>query len=306
MEKQCGCFCKPCTCGNSFLSSQSTVPSNLMWFSLGDLRACQQQLLPNPTDPFWVCGPHLLGRLPLLFSLGEDAGWETAVPWNSMRLALGNVRTSQGAFETQRHSNPAQEALHWCFLLGFWCLGSNPPLKGGSSLQMKRLIIHASSLRSWSVYFIHLSICIVKTNGLVNPLHANCCLHRRHMSHKKWGGRPSCVQIIPVDRVSAASRHHAAGNIRRRAIDNRWPHVILFPEGTTTNGKALISFKTGAFSPGLPVQPMVIKYPHKYVNPCWCDQGGPLVVLLQLMTQFVNYMEVSHLFLLLQFHMTNV
>jgi len=57
----------------------------------------------------------------------------------------------------------------------------------------------------------------------------------------------------------------------------------------------LISFKTGAFSPGLPVQPMVIKYPHKYVNPCWCDQGGPLVVLLQLMTQFVNYMEVEYL-----------
>jgi lysophosphatidylcholine acyltransferase/lyso-PAF acetyltransferase len=103
------------------------------------------------------------------------------------------------------------------------------------------------------------------------------------------------LQIIPVDRVNPASRHHAAGNIRRRAMDNKWPHVMLFPEGTTTNGKALISFKTGAFSPGLPVQPMVIKYPHKYVNPCWCDQGGPLVVLFQLMTQFVNYMEVEYL-----------
>jgi len=67
---------------------------------------------------------------------------------------------------------------------------------------------------------------------------------------------------------------------------------MLFPEATTTNGKAIISFKTGAFSPGLPVQPMVIKYPHKYVNPCWCDQGGPLIILFQLMTQFVNFMEV--------------
>jgi lysophosphatidylcholine acyltransferase/lyso-PAF acetyltransferase len=103
------------------------------------------------------------------------------------------------------------------------------------------------------------------------------------------------LQIIPVDRVDPQSRHHAAGHIRRRAIDNRWPHVMLFPEGTTTNGKAIISFKTGAFSPGLPVQPMVIRYPHKYVNPCWCDQGGPLVILLQLMTQFVNHMHVEYL-----------
>lgn len=110
------------------------------------------------------------------------------------------------------------------------------------------------------------------------------------------------LQIIPVDRVSPESRHHAAGNIRRRAMDNKWPHVMLFPEGTTTNGKAIISFKTGAFSPGLPVQPMVIKYPHKYVNPCWCDQGGPLVVLLQLMTQFVNYMEVTGQLLVLLSH----
>jgi hypothetical protein len=106
------------------------------------------------------------------------------------------------------------------------------------------------------------------------------------------------LQIIPVDRVDPASRHHAAGHIRRRAIDNKWPHVMLFPEGTTTNGKAIISFKTGAFSPGLPVQPMIIRYPHKYVNPCWCDQGGPVVVLLQLMTQFVNYMEVCNMGLL--------
>ncbi|KAG0578501.1 hypothetical protein KC19_4G027700 [Ceratodon purpureus] len=103
------------------------------------------------------------------------------------------------------------------------------------------------------------------------------------------------LQIIPVDRASAESRHHAAGNIRRRAMDNKWPHVMLFPEGTTTNGRAIISFKTGAFSPGLPVQPMVVRYPHKYVNPCWCDQGGLLMILFQLMTQFINFMEVEYL-----------
>lgn len=100
------------------------------------------------------------------------------------------------------------------------------------------------------------------------------------------------LQIIPVDRTSSTSRHDAALQIRRRSIDNRWPHIAIFPEGTTTNGKALISFKTGAFSQGLPVQPMVVKYQN--VNPAWVDTG-PFPVLLHLMTQPINYMKVKYL-----------
>lgn len=38
-----------------------------------------------------------------------------------------------------------------------------------------------------------------------------------------------------------------------------WPQTILFPEGTVTNGKAIIKFKSGAFYPGVPVQPMLLR-----------------------------------------------
>ncbi len=41
------------------------------------------------------------------------------------------------------------------------------------------------------------------------------------------------------------------------------PHarpLLLFPEGTTTNGRYLLPFKTGAFLAGEPVQPVVIRY----------------------------------------------
>lgn len=41
------------------------------------------------------------------------------------------------------------------------------------------------------------------------------------------------------------------------------PHarpLLLFPEGTTTNGRFLLPFKTGAFLAGLPLQPVVIQY----------------------------------------------
>ena len=41
------------------------------------------------------------------------------------------------------------------------------------------------------------------------------------------------------------------------------PHarpLLLFPEGTTTNGRYLLPFKTGAVLAGLPLQPVVIQY----------------------------------------------
>ncbi|XP_024529188.1 lysophospholipid acyltransferase LPEAT2 [Selaginella moellendorffii] len=104
----------------------------------------------------------------------------------------------------------------------------------------------------------------------------------------------TALQIIPVDRAIRRSRRDAAAQIRRRAIDNKWPHVLIFPEGTTTNGKALISFKTGAFAQGLPIQPMCIRYPHKCISPAWVNRSMPYV-MFRLMTQLVNFMEVQYL-----------
>ena len=46
-----------------------------------------------------------------------------------------------------------------------------------------------------------------------------------------------------------------------RAQDPRdWPQLMIFPEGSTSNRKALMSFKPGAFVPGKPVQPILIRY----------------------------------------------
>ncbi|CAM6038395.1 unnamed protein product [Sphagnum compactum] len=165
------------------------------------------------------------------------------------------------------------------FTMGYYYI----PVKGRPAHRSQAPIIvcnHISFVDPIFVFYRHLPVIVSAKENVEMPI---------------VGVFLKALQIIPVDRVSAESRHHAAGNIRRRAIDNNWPHVMLFPEGTTTNGQAIISFKTGAFSPGLPVQPMIVRYPHKHVNPCWADQGGPLVVLFHLMTQFVNYMEVEYL-----------
>ena len=48
----------------------------------------------------------------------------------------------------------------------------------------------------------------------------------------------------------------------RHTVDPlRYSPVAIFPEGTTTSGKQIIQFKKGAFTPGLPVLPIVFKYP---------------------------------------------
>lgn len=101
------------------------------------------------------------------------------------------------------------------------------------------------------------------------------------------------MQAIAVDRISRESRHHASGAIKRKAMCNDWSHVMIFPEATTTNGKLLVSFKAGAFTPGYPVQPILIRYPHVHVDPCWVAEG-PVVywLLFRLMTQFHNFMSV--------------
>ncbi len=40
-------------------------------------------------------------------------------------------------------------------------------------------------------------------------------------------------------------------------------------QGTTTNGKCLLPFKTGAFLAGAPVQPVILKYGPDRVSPAW-------------------------------------
>ncbi|GMI69664.1 LYSOPHOSPHATIDYLETHANOLAMINE ACYLTRANSFERASE2 [Hibiscus trionum] len=102
------------------------------------------------------------------------------------------------------------------------------------------------------------------------------------------------MQVIYVNRFSPASRKNAVHEIKRRAACDKFPRVLLFPEGTTTNGKVLMSFQLGAFLPGHPVQPIIVRYPHVHF-----DQSWGLISLAKLMfrmfTQFHNFMEVEYL-----------
>ncbi|XP_072983319.1 lysophospholipid acyltransferase LPEAT1-like isoform X1 [Typha latifolia] len=105
-----------------------------------------------------------------------------------------------------------------------------------------------------------------------------------------------CLGCIYVQRESKASDFKGAVTERvQDAHQNKHsPMMMLFPEGTTTNGDYLLPFKTGAFLAKAPVLPLILRYPYKRFSPAWDSISGMRHVLL-LLCQFMNHIEVVRL-----------
>ncbi|RCV23655.1 hypothetical protein SETIT_5G024200v2 [Setaria italica] len=108
-----------------------------------------------------------------------------------------------------------------------------------------------------------------------------------------------CLGCIFVQRESKSSDSKGvSGAVTERVQevcqDKNTPMMLLFPEGTTTNGDYLLPFKTGAFLASAPVQPVILRYPYRRFSPAWDSMDGARHVFL-LLCQFVNYIEVVRL-----------
>lgn len=105
------------------------------------------------------------------------------------------------------------------------------------------------------------------------------------------------TQPVYVSREDPNSRHTTITEITKRANSNAaWPQVMIFPEGTCTNRSCLITFKPGAFYPGVPVQPVCIKYPNRLDTITWTWEGPSALKQLWLtFSQFHNYCEIEYL-----------
>ncbi|XP_061107958.1 lysophospholipid acyltransferase LPCAT4 [Conger conger] len=88
-------------------------------------------------------------------------------------------------------------------------------------------------------------------------------------------------QSLLVSRTDADSRRQCAAQLRERLTSNgRWPQMLIFPEGTTSNGTVLIKYKPGAFMAGVPVQPVLLHYPNKLDTVRWTWKGTSWVQAL--------------------------
>lgn len=105
------------------------------------------------------------------------------------------------------------------------------------------------------------------------------------------------TQPVYVWREDPNSRQNTIKEIIDRATsDQEWPQVLIFPEGTCTNRSCLITFKPGAFYPGVPIQPVCIRYPNKLDTVTWTWEGpGALKLLWLTLTQVHSSCEIEFL-----------
>ncbi|XP_047241963.1 lysophospholipid acyltransferase LPCAT4 isoform X1 [Girardinichthys multiradiatus] len=104
-------------------------------------------------------------------------------------------------------------------------------------------------------------------------------------------------QSVLVSRKDPESRKKAVTElIERLTSKGYWPQMLMFPEGTTTNGRALIKFKPGAFLAGVPVQPVLLRYPNKLDTVRWTYKGASWTdALWHTASQFYTNMTVEFL-----------
>jgi len=67
------------------------------------------------------------------------------------------------------------------------------------------------------------------------------------------------LSTVWVKRDDQDEKNKTMETIKERCSQKGWPQLLIFPEGTTTNGQALVRFRTGAFSTGHSVQPLCIR-----------------------------------------------
>lgn len=112
-----------------------------------------------------------------------------------------------------------------------------------------------------------------------------------------WGTLMSYIRPVFVYRSDLDSRRKTVEEIKRRVTSGgQWPQFMIFPEGTCTNRSGLILFKAGAFIPGVPVQPVILRYPNQLDTITWTWQGpGGLKILWLTLCQLHNSMEIEYL-----------
>jgi len=106
------------------------------------------------------------------------------------------------------------------------------------------------------------------------------------------------TQPVLVSRDDPQSRQKSVKQIIKRTKHKNpsWPQLAIFPEGCCTNGKALITFKSGAFIPAVPVQPVLIEFLNSWDTYRWTMDGpGGLELLWYTLCQLHNSCRVTFL-----------
>jgi lysophosphatidylcholine acyltransferase/lyso-PAF acetyltransferase len=105
-------------------------------------------------------------------------------------------------------------------------------------------------------------------------------------------------QAIFVSREDPKSRQRAKEEISQRTRSkDPWSQFVIYPEGATSNRRAVLRFKPGGFIPGVTVQPVLMKYPnhHDTISWTWDQPHGVALCILYTVCQLHVYAEIEFL-----------
>ncbi|XP_061102607.1 lysophosphatidylcholine acyltransferase 2 [Conger conger] len=170
--------------------------------------------------------------------------------------------------------------------LFFYCMGFRVTVKGQRASSEDAPIL---AVAPHSGFFDAIVCLVAELPSTVSRL--------ENLAMPVFGRFLRCLQPVLVSRVDPNSRKNTILEIERRATSGGlWPQVLIFPEGTCTNRSCLITFKQGAFIPGVPVQPVLLRYPNKLDTVTWTWQGPKSkTLLLQTLCQPYTDVEVEFL-----------
>jgi len=114
-----------------------------------------------------------------------------------------------------------------------------------------------------------------------------------------FGGGATALGTIFLQRDNKDKRNDVTTQIEKRVDDfaknpGTTPPVLIFPEGTTSNGEYILSFKKGAFANMTPLRMYAVKYTNKNFSPAF-DTLGIGKLFLFIMLQFRNSVTVYDL-----------
>ncbi|XP_063294744.1 lysophosphatidylcholine acyltransferase 2 isoform X2 [Pelobates fuscus] len=168
----------------------------------------------------------------------------------------------------------------------YFCMGFHVRIQGNPARAMQAPILvvapHSSFFDGVAVIASRMPSTVSREENVTVPI---------------FGRILRALQPVLVSRVDPNSRKNTINEIKKRAMSGgEWPQVLMFPEGTCTNRSCLISFKPGAFLPGVPVQPVILRYPNTLDTVTWTWQGySATKLLLMTFCQIYTIVEVEFL-----------
>ena len=110
---------------------------------------------------------------------------------------------------------------------------------------------------------------------------------------KKGAGNGTSPTAAATAAAPSSSSSGVTAAIQARVKgDPGWPNLILAPEGTCGDGKCLLRFRTGAFVPGAPVLPILLRYENRRFNPAWGIVADERIHFVRALCQFRKRVDV--------------